>query len=170
MTSSLATILKSVIVTKSRFLHKNQMTFALTFDLIFTKANYGVGKCPLSFRDIWLRSSLSKKESGCCLELHTIRWNLERDSFEFWPSNINFLKTNQVEHRGNISQSLKSVLWLTKQNQSSGGLLVRGHRDTQSGSFSIKPLVFHHYTLCYCISKKRPAGKCALLKLERLLG
>lgn len=58
MTSSLAMILKSGMVTKALVLfikERNQMTFALTFDLIFTKANYGVGNSPLSSRNIWLR-------------------------------------------------------------------------------------------------------------------
>lgn len=61
MTSSLTTILKSVIVTKTLVFftkERNQMTFALTFGLIFTKANYEVGNSPLSFWDICLRSTL----------------------------------------------------------------------------------------------------------------
>lgn len=49
------------------------MTFALTFSLIFTKANYGVGNSPLSFRDIWLRSTLSlKKKKKKSFEIRSV--------------------------------------------------------------------------------------------------
>lgn len=67
ITSTLATILNSVIVTKTLVFftkERNQITFALTFGLIFTKANYGVGNSPLSFRDIWLNSTLKKKKKS----------------------------------------------------------------------------------------------------------
>lgn len=83
ITSSLATILNSVIVTKTLVFftkERNQITFALTFGLIFTKANYGAGNSPLSFRDIWLKSTLKKKKSHPerYLGPHIICWNLER--------------------------------------------------------------------------------------------
>jgi hypothetical protein len=61
--------------------------------------------------------------------------------------------------------AIKISVSLTKQNQLSGGLAVGGHRDTSLPASALNLSNFHHHTLYYCISKKRTAGKNALLKL-----